>query len=246
MMADTAPLPMAADPRLRWAATAAALLLLAAALWLVALQTARPAARLAVSGTAERVTPQEIHRVLAPELGAPISQLDLVALRAAVKSLPWVADARVERVWPDGLHVRIWERVPVARWGSEALLDVRAEVFSPRIAEMPLGLPQLDGPEGAALEVLQRYLGLAEAIAPSGLELTGLSLDVRGEWIGRIAPGIPLRFGREDPMSRLAVLVGPVRRVISGRLQEVERVDLRYTNGFAVRWRNVADASGVP
>jgi cell division protein FtsQ len=231
-------------PRLRALALIASLLLLGGGIWGAAQQTARPAARLSVSGLGERVSAAEVHQVLRDQLAAPISRLDLELLRSSVLALPWVAHARVERVWPDGLHVRIWERRPIARWGSDALLDTEAAVFTPRPSEISSELPQLDGPEGSALEVMQRYLGLADAIAPSGLRLVGLALDLRGEWVARLAPGIPVRFGRGDPLQRVPVLVGPVQRVIAGRLSEVERIDLRYTNGFAVRWQTSADPQG--
>lgn len=235
-----------APDRLRNAgAVMVSLLVLVGGLWLAAQQTARPVAHLSVSGGGDRVTAAEVRVALAEALQGPISQLDLVQLQQAVVALPWVARARVERVWPDGVHVRIWERVPMARWGTEDLVDTTATTFTPRPSDVPPGLPQLDGPEGAVAEVMQRYLGLAEAVADAGLELTGLSLDVRGEWIGRIAPGVPVRFGREDPLSRVPVLNGPVARVTTGRLSEVERIDLRYTNGFAVRWRTSAADEGA-
>jgi cell division protein FtsQ len=241
---QTPVLPLRLSPRMRVLALLGSLLLLAGGLWAAAQQTARPAARLSVSGLGERVSAAEVHQALRDQLAAPISRLDLDALRASVLALPWVSHARVERVWPDGLHVRIWERRPIARWGSDALLDTDADVFTPRPSEIASELPQLDGPSGSALDVMQRYLGLAEAIAPSGLRLVGLALDLRGEWVARLAPGIPVRFGRGDPLERVPVLVGPVQRVIAGRLHEVERIDLRYTNGFAVRWQTSADPQG--
>lgn len=237
-------LPTGLTPRLRLATVLASLLILAGALWAAAQQTARPAARLSVSGLGERVSAADVHQALRDQLAAPINRLDLDTLRQSVLALPWVAHARVERVWPDGLHVRIWERRSMARWGSDALLDTEAAVFTPRPSEIASDLPQLDGPDGSALDVMQRYLGLAEAIAPSGLRLVGLALDLRGEWVARLAPGIPVRFGRGDPLERVPVLIGPVQRVIAGRLHEVERIDLRYTNGFAVRWQTSATPPG--
>jgi cell division protein FtsQ len=238
--------PFVAPERLRTAgAVMLSLFALAVALWMAAQQTARPVAHLSVSGGGQRVTAADIRLALSEDLQGPISRLNLGALQHQVLALPWVARARVERVWPDGVHVRVWERVPMARWGSGALLDTTAATFSPRPSEVPPGLPQLDGPSGAEAEVMQRYLGLAEAVAEAGLELSGLSLDVRGEWVGRVAPGVPVRFGRVDPLSRVAVLNGPVARVTTGRLSEVERIDLRYTNGFAVRWRTSAADQGA-
>lgn len=229
---------------LRWVAGLVCASLLAGGFWAAGQQATRPPMTLSVSGLGPHIQATEIQRALAESLEQPVSAVDLRRLRDQVLTLPWVAEARVERLWPSGLHVVVREREPLARWGSDGLLDRDGTIFVPRPSEIPTELPQLDGPRDQANEVLQRYHGLHESLRDSGMTLTGLSLDVRGEWVGRLAPGMPVRFGRVDPLSKVAVLGGPVRRVITGRQSEVERIDLRYTNGFAVRWRTGDETEG--
>jgi len=43
--------------------------------------------------------------------------------------------------------------------------------------------------------------------------------------------------GRAAPEARLRRLVAAWPAALAGRAGRVARVDLRYTNGFAVRWR---------
>lgn len=239
------PLQGVAEVRaLRWVAGLVCASLLAGGFWAAGQQATHPPSTLSVSGLGRHLQPSEIQRVLADALEGPVSALDLRDLRARVLTLPWVAEARVERLWPSGLHVVVREREPLARWGTDSLLDRDGVIFKPRPSEISTELPQLDGPVDQAEEVLQRFHGLREALRDTGLTLTGLSLDVRGEWVGRLAPSIPVRFGRVDPMGKVAVLGGPVRRVMTGRKSEVERIDLRYTNGFAVRWRTGDETEG--
>jgi cell division protein FtsQ len=231
---------------LRWVAGVISALLLLGGVWAARQQSAQPPMRLTVSGVGAQVSAADVQWALADALQQPVASLDLRQLRRQVKAMPWVAEARVERAWPAGLNVMVTERAPLARWGSESLLDTHGVIFTPRPSEIPTDLPQLDGPEAMAAEVLQRFHGLAETLRESGMTLTGLSLDVRGEWVGRLAPGMPVRFGRVDPLEQVALLAGPVRRVIAGRQAEVDRIDLRYTNGFAVRWRAEPEQQGGP
>lgn len=216
-------------------------LVLLGAAWLIGsgIQVAdRPVTELAIEGPFQYTSAVEIRAALVPHLKpAQLFDAALPVLKQSVEDLPWVARARIEREWPDRLRVRVWEREPVARWGSEALIDATAEVFSPRPSEVPPGLPQLDGPASQQQAVLERYQHLQRGLSGSPLSLRGLALDLRGEWIARLAPGLIVRLGRQPPEAHLPILLGPVARAIGARLNEVEAVDLRYTNGFAVSWK---------
>lgn len=58
--------------------------------------------------------------------GQPILAVEPEAVRARLLSLPWVADAKVSRLLPDAVHVRLFERHPLALWqrgGRYALID---------------------------------------------------------------------------------------------------------------------------
>ena len=57
---------------------------------------------------------------------------DLDAIQRAVEALPWVDHARVQRHWPNGLHVQVSEQTAAARWGESGLLNTRGELFVAR------------------------------------------------------------------------------------------------------------------
>ena len=58
--------------------------------------------------------------------GAPIFAFDIEAARSRVESLSWVRSARVERILPDTILLKVDERQPLAVWqhqGEFALID---------------------------------------------------------------------------------------------------------------------------
>ena len=199
---------------------------------------------LQVEGDFNRVSPLAVRAAIEDQLGQGFLRLDLNAIRARLEAMPWVEQARVERVWPGDVRVRVWERTPYARWNAAQLLSTHAVPFTPEPAEIPAGLPQLSGPPGHEAEVMQAYQGLSTALAGTPFPLASLSLDARGEWTTQTREGIELRFGRGAPDSKLEMISGPLTRAIGQRLQEVKYVDLRYTNGFAVAWRQPAPVQG--
>jgi cell division protein FtsQ len=67
-----------------------------------------------------------------------------------------------------------------------------------------------------------------------------LELDNRRAWHLQLAGGVQLELGRADAWKRLQRFVVAYPSVFAGRLAELQRVDLRYSNGFSVYWQQVA------
>jgi cell division protein FtsQ len=220
------------------------LLLGVAALWPV-VRGVGAVSRLQVVGNFDHVGPLAVRAAIEDQLkAAGFLSVDLDALRRSVEALPWVEQARVERVWPADVRVRVWERKPYARWGAQQLLSARAVPFTPKPGEIPANLPQLSGQPGHESEVMQAYERLSAALAATPFALASLSQDARGEWTAQTKGGIELHLGRDAPESRLSVITGPMSRALATRLQEIKYVDLRYTNGFAVAWLEPSSAKG--
>ena len=227
-----------------WIASLAALLMATTTL---AMQWRDPdLSRLRIEGKFERVSPQVLREAALPSLGQGFFSVDVDAVREELTQLPWVAKARVERDWPTGLSIRVWEREPFARWNGESLLDTGGVAFTPAAQDMPeslLGkLPRLSGTAGNEALVASSYRRLSAALEDTVLAINGLALDARGEWTAQTRMGLTLRLGDGDVADKLPVLTGALLAAVGNRLDEVAYVDLRYTNGFAIGW--IANQTG--
>jgi cell division protein FtsQ len=163
--------------------------------------------------------------------------VDLGALRERVQQLDWVDRVNVGRRWPDQLTVRVTEHQAAARWGDSGLLNVRGELFTERAQHSFAELPSLAGPPGTERDVARRYLAVRGKLADAGLTLATLELDERGAWLLTLGGGQEIRLGRRDIDERLYRFFDVVAPALAADLKRVEYVDLRYTNGFAVGWR---------
>ena len=198
--------------------------------------------RLRIEGQFERVSPEVLRQAVLPALDRGFFETDVEAVRDQLTQLPWVARARVERSWPAGLRIRVWEREAYARWNDGALLDTEGAAFEPATADRPEALmntlPQLGGTPGNEVLVAQSYRRLSAALEDTPLAISGLQLDPRGEWTATTRLGLVLRLGAGDIGEKLPTLTGALLDAVGGRLDEVAYVDLRYTNGFAIGWVN--------
>ena len=200
----------------------------------------RPVRTIQVQAAFQRVTPVQIEQAVSSQLARGFLGANLSALSADVEALEWVDDCDIERNWPDALVLHINEQVAAARWGETGLLNRRGELFADRAPHLFPELPQLSGPVGSEQIVAERYLTLRGQLAGANLGLSLLKLDERGAWSFRLDNGIQVRLGRQDVDERLRRFFAVVMPALSSELGRVEHVDLRYTNGFAVGWRDTA------
>ena len=78
---------------------------------------------------------------------------------------------------------------------------------------------------------------MSHALAPTGLRVAGVTLDDRRAWRLQTDSGFALELGRADTRRRLQRFVQAWPSVFIDRVDELQRVDLRYSNGFSVRWQ---------
>jgi cell division protein FtsQ len=206
----------------------------------------RPVRVISMDGSFQRVSPGQIEKAVAPFSQAGFMSVDLDAIQRAVESLPWVERARIQRHWPNSLHVTITEQTAAARWGESGLLNTRGELFVRSATHVPAELPRLSGPEGTESQVAQRYLAVQGRMLEAGLRIAALRLDERGAWEMDLDSGVTVRLGRREVDERIQRFIHTASQVIAHRLTEINYVDMRYSNGFAIGWRNQGTPASGP
>jgi cell division protein FtsQ len=203
----------------------------------------RPVRLISIDGSFQRVSPGQIEKAVAPFATQGFMSADLNDIQRAVESLPWVDHARIARRWPNGLRVTVTEQTAAARWGESGLLNTRGELFVRTATHVPAELPHLSGPEGTESQVAQRYLATQGRMLEAGMRIAALRLDERGAWELDLDSGVTVRLGRRDVDERTERFIHTASQVISHRLTEISYVDMRYSNGFAIGWRNPGPSS---
>jgi len=196
-----------------------------------------PVRKVLVDGQFRHIRPEYIEALVGDSVSGGFFDIDIDTVRRIVLSQPWVRHASVQRSWPDTVRISVYEQEPVARWGEHALLNQGGEIFRPAEPANAEDLPLLIGPEQTQAGVLQVYRDFSALFAPLGLAIERLELNERRAWMVTLGNGLHVVLGRDDEMPRLRRLVSSYEDVFRSREGDVERIDLRYTNGFAVHWR---------
>lgn len=151
--------------------------------------------------------------------GAILIWVDTGAIAAAVREDPWVADVRVERVWPDRLVVEVAEREP-ALWieGLEnwmlvssdgAVVELAAEP-GPGMLRAALAFPDRSPGDVPVEPAWAELVEMAGTLPPELAARTTLTLVGTEVWAE--VSGHPVRFGHPidmaDKARALAAMLG--------------------------------------
>lgn len=207
-----------------------------------------PLTKLRVTSDARHVPDAELQKLLAPYAKQGFFAVRLDDARNALAKLPWVESAEVSKRWPDVLEVRISEHRPLALWDEKLLLSERGTLY-PRAAmgnALPKGLPQLGGDPRRVAEVLAFYNRSRELFAPLGLGVRELRQDARGSWMLRLSDGAQVIVGRQDAEDRVRRFADLLPKLIAPAGRALQRADLRYANGFALKWSEAASPIALP
>ncbi|KDN15728.1 hypothetical protein BGI40_06995 [Snodgrassella communis] len=228
----------------RWLYVCVLFCLLAAGGTWVAHSPYFPVRQIQVLQPLKHLQPTEIEKISRQYLQGNIFTVNVSAAQAELAKLPWVAKVQVKRIWPDTVQLDIKERVPVARWNTQQLVDMDGRIFNAVAQEQ---LPLLVGTTGSTRYMTVHLLIFENLLQPTGLYVQELQLSDRSAWQLILTNGITLRLGREKVEQRLASFVWAWQQVLQNQASNIDYVDLRYPDGFALRYKNrtVSEPAGV-
>ncbi len=170
--------------------------------------------------------------------GRPLVDLELDAVRRALESDPWIADAKVSRRWPHAVRIELVERVPVARLSTGSLVSADGVVLPRRRDEaLPLlvgkGYRQGRIPLSRAVESMRVLQEMEQAGWTRRIERVELASDGSMELrLAGMAPGI-LVGTRE--WKRSLARAESLRRELGEELSLFSQIDLRHGTCASLR-----------
>ena len=193
---------------------------------------------------------------LAGKVSGSFFTVNLDDVRQAFEAVPWVRHASVRRLWPNGLVVDLEEHRPLGIWGSPEsgrLVNQQGELFVANLAEAEddVELIALHGPDGTSADVTAELRAIEPWLAPLQARIVEITLDQHYGWAVRLKSGMRLELGRDQGEQQRAAMRERIQRFLLALPQatqrfgaNVESVDLRYPNGFALRTSQGGRADG--
>jgi len=195
---------------------------------------------------ASRMATADIVKAAGVYQNQPLLGLDLQALRAKVKAVGWVKDARVVRLLPDTLVVTVVERRQLAVWqhdGRQMVIDEHGQVIPEADPARFATLPLVVG-EGGAVHAPEILPVLAQRPRLMAQMDALVRVDDR-RWDLRMKDGGLIQLPASGEESALMQLERLDQR---SRILELgfDRIDLRNPDVVAVRPRQTQTPAAAP
>ena len=198
---------------------------------------------------------QDLYQAIGSMADDGFFSVNVRAVKQATEALAWVDRASVRRVWPNVLQIEIVEHVPLAKWKDGRIVNRRGELIGEngktkvKPKDKPkgtlkenttndselAGLPVFSGPEGSVELLAKRYQSMSFLLAELGLSIANVSMNERRAWQLSLNNGWQLLLGRSVNDAQLVRFASAYQAVLAKQAVQIESIDLRYTNGFAVR-----------
>lgn len=193
-----------------------------------------PVTELRLVGEFDKVSAQQVKEIAVANMKGNFFTLDVDGMHKQVVELPWVHFAWVDRVWPNIVQVRVVEEKPVAYLQGTGLLNSDGEIFV-ATQELPeQSLPVVKGPSEERVALISAFRKFNQQFVPFGASLSGLELDDRGSWKLHLSSGLEILMGHDSVEYRLQRFLRIFGEKLSVEKAGIRRVDLRYSNGFAL------------
>ncbi len=196
-----------------------------------------PITAVKINGNYSHVDRQALQEQVLPYTEKGFFGADIYALKYQLEQLPWVAKVQVSRLWPDTLILQVYEQQPVAYWNQGTFISADGDLFAVRANTLTAHLPELFGPMEERNLVLQNYQQFGKLLQPLSARISMLALSARQSWQLRLDNGITLLLGREHIIEHLQRLAKIYNNIVGSRADDIDYIDLRYSNGIAVHWK---------
>ena len=190
-----------------------------------------------VSGFLDVVDRDALKDIIRIHSAGGFLHVQMEQLEKELGRLTWVHQASVQRYWPDTLRVNILQHSPIARWGDVGLMNAYGDLFFPNDIEPFQALPMLYGEEVRAKKLARTFENSMQQLKPLGLQLRGLFEDKRQSKHLILSDGLVISIGDGDVSEKIERFITAYDQYLAENLNEVKKVDLRYTNGLAVEWK---------
>jgi len=202
-----------------------------------------PIQQIKVSGEFDQLESQDFQPILTNGLNGNFFTINVSDIYQQLITLPWVEKVWIHRIWPNTIKVNFQEQKPIAILKGKGLLNQSGIVFTQEITSFNEKLPKFVVAKNYISESIKQFELNNKILKENDLEARVFYYDERKSQKIKLSNGIELILGRFDVEERLIKFVKAYKMQLQNETQKILKVDLRYTNGLAIAWRQAAAKS---
>ena len=223
--------------RKRYVVLAVLLMVIALLISLVPREQWLPIEKIRITGEFRQLDTDRLQQQLKPYLGQGFFSVDIQQMQDLIAQQAWIREVSVRRVWPSQIMVDVVEREAFARWDDQHLLSNRAQIFAAQ-GKAFQHLPLINGYAEESAQLLQTYVRYRQQFGQYGIKLSALHEDGKGSVRLLLDDHLRVNLGTDDVDQKINNMLAVYPMQIKPKTQQIEYIDFRYSNGFAIAWKN--------
>jgi len=196
-----------------------------------------------LSAEFKRVNSEQIRVIVASQSERSFFKLNPNIIREKLARIPWVQHVSVNKKWPNSLIIKLIEHKAVATWNKDKLLNENGEIFEVDRIDDLASLPQIQGNDNDSKLIWDKYVRFNEIVKKIGYDISSSRISNRGGWHLSLSNGVDLNLGSQQMDAKLVRLTDTWTKLLKANQQLPQYIDLRYTNGYVVKWPQVENNS---
>lgn len=190
--------------------------------------------RVHVSGEFNAWSSSSLQKYAKGMVGQGFLSADITALRERLQTLPLIQTVTVKKQWPNHIHIHITEALPIAIWNDTQLLSNVGKVSDIPNELNTDHLIHMSGSKYQTQLAVRYFTRLQKALNAQNILIKKLQVSAIGALDVELDNGWTVMLGRKHIGTRLQRLTQLIKTLPQ---QRIERVDLRYSKGAAVKFR---------
>ena len=150
---------------------------------------------------------------------------------------------RIRRLWPNELSIYITGYEPVAFFNKDKVITAEGHTFKTPPHLKLISAAYVQGPESQAIQIMQQLYLFNKILEPLNLKIKKFVLD-HDLYSMTLSNGLHLTLGNHDCNQRLDRFVKLYASIIGHCEDNIVSIDLRYSNGLAVKWKDQKKCTG--
>ncbi len=198
---------------------------------------------------------KELTSIAAKALNGGFFSLNIEQFKSEfLTQLPWVKSVAIRKIWPDKLLLEIVEHKPVARWLSvdknmpetiTQLLSQQGHIFTPDLSSRQkkkfMYMALLTGTKNNAQQVLKNCVQFNQQLKLLNSGIKQCGMNKRRSWRIKLFTdnNVAIKLGKKNITAHLERFIKAFSGPLKIYLKAVDIADLRYANGFSIKWKQV-------
>lgn len=195
---------------------------------------ATPLDKVIIQGDLTYVSKQQVQEIIFKNADNGFIKMDLKELQTQLSNLPWIEKVILQRKIPNSLIILIEEQKVVANWNESGVITEQGSII--QVEKQTPSLPAFWGDDSKL--TAHYYTKFVESMDKSFLPIVKLEVGTSGVITFTLQRGLTVMMSRnafKDQLDRLKKII--LTPEVRDKIEEMDVIDLRYSNGFAVTFR---------